>query len=121
MTRLLGQGFELGVFKEGERLILGIPVASGFASDSFDFEITAVDLNVLQAADPRRRLTLDLLLHETLQPRITRGATDVRDDEHCSDLIQTVLHGSLEAIEAAIDQSPTPAFDRTRLKAAGFE
>ena len=120
MTRLLGQGFELGVFAEGERLILGIPVASGFASDSFDFEITAADLNVLQA-DPRRRLTLDLLLHETLQPRITRGATDGRDDEHCSDLIQTVLHGTPKAIEAAIDQSPTPAFVRTRLKAAGFE
>ena len=26
-----------------------------------------------------------------------------------------------EAIEAAIDQSPTPTFVRTRLKAAGFE
>ena len=120
MTRLLGQGFELGVFAEGDRLILGIPVASGFASHSFDFEIKATDLHVLQA-DPRRRLTLDLLLHETLQPRITSGATDVRDDEHCCTLIQTVLHGTLEAIEAAIDQSPTPALVRTRLKAAGFE
>lgn len=72
MARLVGEGWALGVFQQDGGLVLGIPVESGHRSFGFEFAISARDLAVLES-DPYRRKALDFILHETLQPRLTRG------------------------------------------------
>ena len=118
MERLIGTGWELGVFRGPEGLVLGIPVESGHRSFGFEFAISARDLAVLES-DPYRRKALDFILHETLQPRLTRGdhaglAPEVQP------IIATVLHGTQTQLEQAINAAPNPAYIRHRLREAGF-
>ena len=61
----------------------------------------------------------DFILHETLQPRLTRGdhaglAPEVQP------IIATVLHGSDAQLEQQINAAPNPAYIRHRLREAGF-
>ena len=118
MARLVGEGWELGVFQQAGGLVLGIPVESGHRSFGFEFAISARDLAVLES-DPYRRKALDFILHETLQPRLTRGdhaglAPEVQP------IIATVLHGSDAQLEQQINAAPNPAYIRHRLREAGL-
>lgn len=119
MGRVVGEGWELGVFREGWRLYMGIPVDSGFKNHAFEFDITARDLEVLER-DAFRRRALDLILHEQLQPRLTRG--DFSDAEaEVRPIIAKVLHGTDADVKAAIAGSRSPVFVRRLLANAGFE
>lgn len=118
MARLVGEGWALGVFQQDGGLVLGIPAESGHRSFGFEFAISARDLAVLES-DPYRRKALDFILHETLQPRLTRGdhaglAPEVQP------IIATVLHGTQTQLEQAINAAPNPAYIRHRLREAGF-
>ena len=118
MARLVGEGWELGVFQQDGGLVLGIPVGSGHRSFGFEFAISAPDLAVLER-DAYRRKALDFILHETLQPRLTRGdhaglAPEVQP------IIATVLHGSDAQLEQQINAAPNPAYIRHRLREAGL-
>ena len=118
MARLVGEGWELGVFQQDGGLVLGIPVESGHRSFGFEFAISAPDLAVLER-DAYRRKALDFILHETLQPRLTRGdhaglAPEVQP------IIATVLHGTQTQLDQAINAAPDPAYIRHRLHEAGF-
>ena len=118
MEKLLGEGWELSVFRDGERFLISIPVDSGFVSKSYDFEISQHDFSILK--DCRyRRLALDYLLHEMLQPRLTQGEVGATDKE-CRAMIAIVLHGSATAIERAILESRNTEWVRGRLEQAGF-
>ena len=118
MARLVGEGWELGVFQQDGGLVLGIPVESGHRSFSFEFAISAPDLAVLER-DPYRRKALDLILHEVLQPRLTHGDHDGAEFE-VRPIIATVLHGTDAQIAQAIAATPHPAYIRHRLREAGF-
>ena len=118
MARLVGEGWALGVFKQDGVLVLVIPVESGHRSFGFEFAISAPDLAVLER-DAYRRKALDFILHETLQPRLTRGdhaglAPEVQP------IIATVLHGSDAQLEQQINAAPNPAYIRHRLREAGL-
>ena len=118
MARLVGEGWELGVFQQDGGLVLGIPVESGHRSFGFEFAISAPDLAVLER-DAYRRKALDFILHETLQPRLTRGdhaglAPEVQP------IIATVLHGTQTQLEQQINAAPNPAYIRHRLREAGL-
>lgn len=118
MKRLVGKGYELGVFQDADRLILGIPVDFGMRSFGFEFVISSGDLAVL-TADPFRRKALDLILHARLQPRLTQGDHDGLDVEILP-VIRQVLHGSAGDVDRMIAQSPEPGFIRMKLAKAGF-
>lgn len=118
MDRILGEGWELGVFRVGDGLVLGIPVESGHRNFSFEFVITAQDLAVLEA-DPYRRKALDLVLHAHLQPRLTRGDHAGLEAE-IQPVIRTVLHAPPEAVEQAIDSAPDTGFIRHHLGKAAL-
>jgi hypothetical protein len=118
LKKLLGEGWQLSAFKEGERLLIDMPVDSGFASQSYDFDISERDLSVLKESR-YRRLVLDFLLHEMLQPRLTRGDVGATDTE-CYAMIAIVLHGSATAIERTIEASRNTERVRRRLEQAGF-
>ena len=118
MERLVGEGWELGVFRRDGGLVLGIPVESGHRNHSFEFPLAEADLAVLQQA-PYRRKALDLILHERLQPRLTRGDYEGIEAE-IRPVIQAVLHGPQADIAQIIDASPNPLFIRLHLQAAGF-
>ena len=118
MARLVGEGWALGVFQQYGELVLGIPVESGHRSFGFEFAISAPDLAVLER-DAYRRKALDFILHETLQPRLTRGdhaglAPEVQP------IIATVLHCSDAQLEQQINAAPNPAYIRHRLREAGL-
>lgn len=118
MERLVGEGWELGVFRKQGRLVLGIPVESGFRNFDFEFAISVQDLAVLER-DPFRRRALDLILHEILQPRLTRGDHDGTEAE-VRPIIATVLHGTPAQIEQMIEAAPNTGYIRHRLREAGF-
>ena len=118
MERILGTGFELGVFREGAGLLLGIPVANSHVDRSFDFPISEEDFAVL-AADPYRRLSLFLILHEMLQPRV-RAPNEGATDTECQDVIERVLHGEIQDISKTIANSRSEVFIRNQLEKAGF-
>lgn len=69
LEKLLGEGWELSVFKEGERLHISTPVESGFASKSYDFEISQQDFSILKEST-YRRIALEYLLYELLPPNM---------------------------------------------------
>lgn len=118
VERLVGAGWELGVFRQDGALVLGIPVESGHRSFGFEFAISAPDLAVLEG-DAYRRKALDLILHERLQPRLTRG--DHHDIEaEIRPIIHAVLHGPGVGIAHIIADTPNPGFIRQHLRAAGF-
>ncbi|WGI21510.1 hypothetical protein [Amylibacter sp. IMCC11727] len=118
MEKFLGKGWELSVFKNGERLHISIPVDSGFASKSYDFVISQQDFLILKE-NRYRRMALEFLLHEMLQPRLTRGDVGATDKE-CNAMITIVLQGSATAIERAIETSKNTGRIRRRLEQAGF-
>ena len=118
VERLVGAGWELGVFRQDGALVLGIPVESGHRSFGFEFAISAPDLAVLEG-DAYRRKALDLILHEVLQPRLTHGDHDGAEAE-IRPIIATVLHGTDAQIAQAIAATPNPAYIRHRLREAGF-
>ena len=118
LEKLLGEGWELSAFKDGERLHISIPVDSGFASRSYEFEISQQDFSILKESRYRRK-ALEYLLHEMLQPRLTRGDVGATDKE-CNVMITMVLHGSATAIERAIGTSRNTGRVRRRLEQAGF-
>ena len=118
MERLIGTGWELGVFRGPEGLVLGIPVESGHRSFGFECAITDADLAVLDR-DPYRRKALDLILHERLQPRLTRGDHHNIEPE-IRPVIRAVLHGPQDGIARIIADTPNPGFIRQHLQAAGF-
>lgn len=116
--RLVGTGWELGVFRQGGALVLGIPAKSGHRSFDFECAISEADLAVLRAS-PYRRKALDLILHERLQPRLTRG-DHAEVEAEMRPVIAAVLHGDRARIAEIIDASPNPAFIRQNLRIAGF-
>ena len=118
MVTLLGDGWELSAFKDGERLHISIPVESSFASKSYDFEISHQDFSILKESR-YRRMVLEFLLHEMLQPRLTQGDIGATDKE-CNAMITIVLHGSATAIELAVETSRNTGRIRRRLEQAGF-
>ncbi len=118
LEKLIGEGWELSVFKDGERLHISIPVDSGFASKSYHFKISQHDFSVLRG-NRYRRMALEYLLHEMLQPRLTRGDVGATDKE-CNAMIAIVVHGSATAIERAIGTSRNTGRVRRRLEQAGF-
>ena len=118
MEKLVGEGWELSAFKDGELFHISIPVDSGFESKSYDFDISQQDLSVLKESR-YRRIALEYLLHEMLQPRLTRSDVGATDRE-CNAMIAIVLHGSPTAIERAIETSRNTGRVRRRLEQAGF-
>lgn len=118
MEKLLGEGWELSAFKDGERLHISIPVESGFASTSYNFQISQQDFSILKESR-YRRMALEYLLHEMLQPHLTRGDVGATDKE-CNAMITNVLHGSATAIERVIGKSRNAGRVRRRLEQAGF-
>ena len=118
VERLVGDGWELGVFRRDGALMLGIPVESGFRNFDFEFAIAPRDLAVLER-DAYRRKALDFILHETLQPRLDRGEYTGLDAE-VQPIIAQVLHGTDAQVEHAISSARNPGYIRHRLREAGF-
>ena len=118
LEKLLGEGWELSAFKDGERQYISIPVNSRFVSKSYHFDISQHDFLILKESSYRRTV-LEYLLHEMLQPRLTRGDVGATDKE-CNAMICIVLHGSATAIERAIERSRNTGRVRRRLEQAGF-
>ncbi|WP_312944386.1 hypothetical protein [Agrobacterium sp.] len=114
MERLVGEGWSLGVFRDGDQLQIALPVDSSFISTSFEFSCSDEDYRVL-AEDDFRRHVLDFILHEWLQPTMLRDGPK-RDEAKMLAVIKTVLHGSLEDVETEIDSCPQPSRARYRLE-----
>lgn len=115
MRKLLGQGWELSVFQDDAGLFMSIPVDSGFASRSFAFRISQLDLDALRRSEFRRK-ALEFILHDRLQRRM--GGEGV--EEEMRPVVNGVLHGSEGAIERLTAASPDPDFIRFRLREAGL-
>ncbi|WP_294328175.1 hypothetical protein [uncultured Sphingomonas sp.] len=104
-VRLQGDGWEPHVEVVAGRHIYAFPVASGHATHSFDFPITAADVDVL-LTDPYRRAVLEVVTHTVFQrssirgnPATTRTGFDA--------IVATVLHGTKAALATYLT-----AFDR---------
>lgn len=106
------------MFRAGDGLVLGIPVESGHRNFGFEFAVSAQDLAVLEG-DMYRRKALQLILHEQLQRRLTRGDHAGLDAE-VQPIIRAVLHGPAEGLERVVDAAPNAAFIRHHLRAAGI-
>lgn len=117
--RILGSGWELSVFRQNDRLFLGMPVDSGYVSMDFEFDLAQADLASLQGSRARCKL-LEFILHERLQRRMTRRDFDGMEDE-VQTVIKTVLHGSWACLAAAISDAPNPERVHFRLKQAGID
>ncbi|TKW68292.1 MAG: hypothetical protein DI616_04130 [Paracoccus denitrificans] len=118
VERLVGDGWELGVFRQQGKLVLGVPVESGFKNFGFEFEIGPQDLAVLKR-DAHRRKALDLILHDVLQPRLTCGDHGGTASEVLP-IIATVLHGTADQLEQAISSAANPGYIRQKLREAGL-
>lgn len=103
MERLIGDGWELGMFRAGDSKASGIPVGSEHRNFGFEFAISAQDLAVLEG-DLYRRLTRGdhAGLVAEIQP-----------------IIRAVVHGPAVALERPMDAAPNAAFVRHHLRAAG--
>ncbi|WP_158665093.1 hypothetical protein [Ensifer adhaerens] len=118
LERLLGTGWELSVFRENGRLLIGIPVDCGHWSKGFDFEASESDYEVLRQ-DIYRWKTLEFILHERLQQRMgNNDYENIEDEAHA--VIRRILHGSGDDVEHEISVSPNATFIRIQLQKAGL-
>lgn len=102
-VHFLGTVWEPQVHEVDGKLIYSIPVESGVVSRDFEFEIEAIDLEVLKN-DIRRYATLYYALHTLLQNTFGIGQKpkEFSQDEFYK-VVSSVLHTTDESLQSFIE------------------
>ncbi|AHJ77117.1 hypothetical protein [Kosakonia sacchari] len=99
-VKLMGDGYEPQVWREGDKLTYSLPVDSGFVSFDFSFVIRRNDLDVL-LADDYRRAALEIIAHTLLQHSTLRGNARFTQSDF-DKLLADTLHSTNDSLQVFI-------------------
>lgn len=102
LIRLMGDGFEPHILKEGEQVIYAIYVQCGFMERSFAFNICYTDLAILLSDDYRSAI-LEVVAHTLLQSSMVIGGKPFTQHDF-DNLIRDTLYSSFKDLQTFIAQ-----------------